>query len=115
MEENNGYSQIIGSSQAPYINTLASQGALFTNSSALTHPSQPNYLDLFSGSDQGVTSDSCPHTFSVASLESELNGAGKSFKGYSEGLRRRSIVRETPWLCCYRMAVAALENSANYR
>jgi phospholipase C len=86
VEENHGYSQIIGSSQAPYINTLASEGALFTNSSALTHPSQPNYLDLFSGSDQGVTSDSCPHTFSVASLESELNGAGKSFKGYSEGL-----------------------------
>ena len=60
IEENHGYSQIIGSSQAPYINTLASQGALFTNSSALTHPSQPNYLDLFSGSDQRVTNDSCP-------------------------------------------------------
>ena len=86
VEENHGYSQIIGSANAPYINTLASQGALFTNSSALTHPSQPNYLDLFSGSNQGVTGDSCPHTFSVASLESELNAAGKTFKGCSEGL-----------------------------
>jgi phosphatidylinositol-3-phosphatase len=86
IEENHGYSQIIGSSQAPYINTLALEGALFTSSSALAHPSQPNYLDLFSGSNQGVIDDSCPHTFSVASLESELNGAGKTFKGYSEGL-----------------------------
>jgi phosphatidylinositol-3-phosphatase len=86
IEENHGYSQIIGSPHAPYINTLVSEGALFTNSSALAHPSQPNYLDLFSGSNQGVTDDSCPHTFSVASLESELNGASKTFAGYSEGL-----------------------------
>jgi len=58
IEENHGYSQIIGSSQAPYINTLASQGALFTNSYAVTHPSQPNYLALFSGSTHGITNDS---------------------------------------------------------
>jgi len=50
MEENHGYAEIIGSGQAPYINTLATQGALFTNSFAITHPSQPNYLALFSGS-----------------------------------------------------------------
>jgi hypothetical protein len=47
IEENHGYSEIIGSSQAPYINTLATQGALFTKSYALTHPSQPNYLGLY--------------------------------------------------------------------
>jgi phosphatidylinositol-3-phosphatase len=86
IEENHGYSQIIGSPQAPYINTLATQGALFTKSYALTHPSQPNYLGLFSGSTQGITNDSCPHTFSAQSLESELIAAGKTFVGYSEGL-----------------------------
>jgi hypothetical protein len=86
MEENHSYSQIIGSSQAPYINSLAAQGALFVNSFAVTHPSQPNYLDLFSGSNQGVTDDSCPHTFSGQSLESQLIAAGKTFAGYSEGL-----------------------------
>jgi len=86
IEENHGYSQIIGSSEAPYINTLATQGALFTKSYALTHPSQPNYLGLFSGSTQGITDDSCPHTFSAQSLESELIAAGKTFKAYSEGL-----------------------------
>jgi acid phosphatase len=86
IEENHGYWQIIGSPQAPYINTLATQGALFTKSYALTHPSQPNYLGLFSGSTQGITDDSCPHTFSAQSLESELLAAGKTFVGYSEGL-----------------------------
>src|SRR3981081_2672756 len=85
IEENHGDSQIIGSSQAPYINTLATQGALFTKSYALTHPSQPNYLALFSGSTQGITDDSCPHTFSAQSLESELITAGKTFKAYSQG------------------------------
>jgi phospholipase C len=86
MEENHGYSQIMGSANAPYINTLATQGALFTNSHAITHPSQPNYLALFSGSQQGITDDSCPHTFSTQNEESELITAGKTFVGYSEGL-----------------------------
>jgi phosphatidylinositol-3-phosphatase len=86
LEENHGYSQIIGSPQAPYINTLASEGASFTNSHAITHPSQPNYLALFSGATQGIVDDSCPHTFSAANLGSELIAAHKTFTGYSEGL-----------------------------
>jgi acid phosphatase len=86
MEENHSYSQIIGSSQAPYINTLATQGALFTSSYAITHPSEPNYLALFSGSTQGVTSDACPLTFSGSNLGNELIVAKKTFTGYSEGL-----------------------------
>jgi acid phosphatase len=86
MEENHGYSQIIGSPQAPYINTLASQGALFTGSHGIAHPSQPNYLALFAGGTQGITNDSCPHAFSGQSLESELITAGKTFTGYAEGL-----------------------------
>jgi phosphatidylinositol-3-phosphatase len=86
MEENHSYSQIIGSSEAPYINSLAKEGASFTNSHAITHPSQPNYLALFSGSTQGVTSDACPQTFSVANLASELIADDRTFTGYSEGL-----------------------------
>lgn len=86
MEENHSYNEIIGSSSAPYINSLASQGALFTNSFAVEHPSQPNYLDIFSGSNQGVTNDTCPHTFSANNLGNELRTAGLSYSSYSEGL-----------------------------
>jgi acid phosphatase len=86
MEENHSYSEIIGSASAPYINSLADSGALFTKSYAITHPSQPNYLDLFSGSNQGVTDDSCPHTFTTRNEERELRAVGLSFRGYSEGL-----------------------------
>src|SRR5258708_36025068 len=57
IEENHSYAEIIGSANAPYINSLAAMGALFTNSFGVTHPSEPNYLALFSGSTQGVTDD----------------------------------------------------------
>ena len=86
MEENHSYSQIIGNPQAPFINTLASEGAVFTHSYGVTHPSEPNYLALFSGSTHGITSDTCPLTFSSGSLESQLHAAGRTFKGYSEEL-----------------------------
>jgi phosphatidylinositol-3-phosphatase len=59
---------------------------VFTQSFAVAHPSQPNYLALFSGSTQGVTNDSCPHTFAAPNLASELTAAKYSFAGYSEGL-----------------------------
>lgn len=86
MEENHGYNQIVGSPDAPYINSLASQGALFTDSHAIAHPSQPNYLDLFSGSNQGVTDDSCPHSFGAENEGHQLLEAGFRFAGYSEDL-----------------------------
>ena len=86
MEENHSYAEIMGSSQAPYINTLASVGAVFTHSYGVSHPSEPNYLALFSGSTHGVTTDNCPLTFSSGSLESQLLAARKTFKGYSEEL-----------------------------
>jgi phosphatidylinositol-3-phosphatase len=86
MEENHSFNDIIGSSSAPYINSLAGQGALFTDSFAVTHPSQPNYVALFSGSTQGLTSDACPHTFTVNNLGNELRTTGHSFTGYSESM-----------------------------
>ncbi|MGB7755497.1 MAG: hypothetical protein WBL23_05495, partial [Salinisphaera sp.] len=44
----------------------AADGALFQRAYGVTHPSEPNYLALFSGSLQGVRSDSCPHHFTVS-------------------------------------------------
>jgi acid phosphatase len=84
--ENHAYSQIIGSSSAPYLNSLATGGANFTQSFAVTHPSEPNYLALFSGSTQGITDDSCPHTFSTGNLGQQLIAAGDTFTGYSESM-----------------------------
>ncbi len=88
IEENKAFERIIGSADAPYINSLAEQGALFISSYALTHPSQPNYIALFSGSAHGVGDDSCPHRLSGANLGSELFDAGLTFAGYSESMPR---------------------------
>jgi acid phosphatase len=58
-----------------------------TQSFAVTHPSEPNYMALFAGSTFGLTSDACPvNEGNVANLGSELLAAGGTFKGYSEGL-----------------------------
>jgi phosphatidylinositol-3-phosphatase len=86
IEENHALQQMIGSPAAPYINSLASRGALMTESFALTHPSQPNYLELFSGSTQGVVDDSCPQRFNAPNLASELLAKHRSFGGFSESL-----------------------------
>ncbi|WP_251028613.1 alkaline phosphatase family protein [Bacillus sp. ISL-18] len=86
VEENHSKSQIENNSSAPYMNSLMKQGANFTNYHAIQHPSQPNYLALFSGSNQGVTDDKMPKSkFSAANLASELIEKNYSFKGYSEG------------------------------
>jgi acid phosphatase len=84
--ENADASAVIGSPKAPYLNSLAAHGALFTNSHAIAHPSQPNYLALYSGSTHGVTSDACPERLSGPTLAGELQQAGLSFTGYAEDL-----------------------------
>jgi hypothetical protein len=88
--ENHAYDAIIGSTAAPHINALANDsiGALFTHSFAIEHPSQPNYLDLFSGSNQGVTNDNVPtnYPFTTPNLARQLSDHFKTFKTYSENL-----------------------------
>jgi acid phosphatase len=88
--ENKAYGQVIGSPSAPYITETArgANTALFTQSFALTHPSQPNYLQLFSGSAQGVKDDRVPAglPFKSANLGEELIAKGFGFMAYSEDL-----------------------------
>jgi phosphatidylinositol-3-phosphatase len=85
--ENKGVEQIVGSGRAPAFDALAARGVFYTRSYAVAHPSQPNYLALFSGSTQGVPDDSCPHTFPTASsLARQLLDTGRTFTGYAEDL-----------------------------
>jgi hypothetical protein len=86
--ENHGYSQIIGSSAAPFINSLATNNASFGSSYALTHPSQPNYIMFFSGANQGVINDNLPSgtPWTTANLGGSLINAGLTFGAYSQGL-----------------------------
>lgn len=85
MMENEHRSSVIGSAQAPYLNSLAAQGANLTASYGVTHPSQPNYISLFSGSQQGFTTNNC-RTVRADNLGSQLRRAGHSFTGYAESM-----------------------------
>jgi phosphatidylinositol-3-phosphatase len=86
IEENKSFTQIIGNRDAAYINQLAKRGALFTESYGVAHPSQPNYLALFSGSTRGISSDVCPLDLSGDNLASLLQAKGLSFLSYSESM-----------------------------
>ena len=73
----------------PTLASLIASGSVFTQSYAVTHPSQPNYLALWSGSTQGVTSNAClppgsPYT--TENLGHACEAAGLTWRAYSENL-----------------------------
>lgn len=106
--ENKSSADVVGNPQAPYLGGLLARSAVFTRSFAVTHPSQPNYLALFSGSTQGVTGDEClARLHGVPNLGAQLTAAGLSFAGYAEGLpyvgyrgcaHGRYVARHNPWV-----------------
>jgi hypothetical protein len=88
VEENKSLAEIVGNGKAPFINALASRGALFVHAHGVTHPSLPNYLALFAGltNDNG---DGCPATgidAAAPNLASELIASKLTFAGYAEAL-----------------------------
>jgi phosphatidylinositol-3-phosphatase len=85
MMENKEDTAIVGNSSAPYINQLISQYGLATNYTAVAHPSQPNYLALFSGSTQGVTDDDL-HDVVAVSLADEVDLTGKSWRIFAQNV-----------------------------
>jgi len=84
--ENKDVEEVLGTGEAPFLDELAQTGVDFTNAHAEAHPSQPNYLALFSGSTQGVTDNSCLPPLSAPNLGTQLAAAGRTFVGYSEDL-----------------------------
>ncbi len=84
--ENHSYDQ---TRALPSTASLIVAGASFADSRAITHPSQPNYIALWSGSTQGVTSDACPppgSPYSTENLGHACEAAGLTWKAYSEDL-----------------------------
>ncbi len=82
--ENEGYG-VIGSSSAPYLNSLSDHCGLATNDFATNHPSLPNYIALTSGSAQGIVDDNEPssHPLRVPSIFSQLKA---NWRTYAESM-----------------------------
>ena len=87
--ENTPYTDVIGSSQAPFANALASECGLATNYHNLTHPSAPNYLGATSGQLGGAndcTPYQCPD--SNANLFQQISSTrGETWKSYEESMQ----------------------------
>ena len=94
IEENRSFLQVMDpGNQGSYIHALAKRGMLLTRSFGVTHPSQPNYLALFSGSTQGVTNNICPLSFDSDNLASALLDAGLSFASFSDSMPESGDLR----------------------
>lgn len=93
VEENHSFRQVMTDGHASTLHALAKDGLVFTDYEAITHPSQPNYFALFSGSTQGV-SDNGRYTLAVPTLAGQLRQAGLSFGGFAEVGSPR---KHNPW------------------
>ena len=87
--ENRSYNSIIGSSKAPYINSLATKCGLATNYHNVSHPSLPNYISATSGLGyRGIArfdGDCNPVPGCVTSAAS-IFGQGETWKAYEESM-----------------------------
>jgi phospholipase C len=89
MDENQSYSDIVGSSQAPYINSLASECGLASEYHNITHDSLPNYLSITSGiafSKLAPFDNDCTPSSSCEVTSNNLFHQAGSWKEYAEGM-----------------------------
>ncbi len=87
--ENHGYDQVWNTGSSPYITSLGKSYAWASNYHALTHPSLPNYLQLYAGSNYGITTDCSPSDschVNAASLADNLEAKGLTWKAYMESM-----------------------------
>jgi acid phosphatase len=85
MLENHGFSQVIGSTAMPYLNSLAAQQGLATQYYADTHPSIGNYFMLTTGAvETNLTAFS--GTITDDNLVRAFLSAGTSWKVYAQSL-----------------------------
>jgi hypothetical protein len=90
INENHGLHNIIGNPAAPILNALAHDYGLATHYYGTSDPSEPNYVAMLGGSDFGINSDDPywfpGHTVNAPNLLSQLEAAGRTWKGYFQGM-----------------------------
>jgi hypothetical protein len=87
--ENHSLDKVIGSAQAPYLNSLATECGLATNYHNITHKSLPNYVGATSGlGNQALarfTGDCSPLPGCTTTAPS-IFGQGETWKAYQESM-----------------------------
>ena len=87
--ENKGYDDIVGSPNAPFLNSLINAYGFADNYYGLTHGSLPNYYPIVGGTDFGLTYNcktACINSTGIATLVSNIDDAGKTWRAYAQGL-----------------------------
>lgn len=84
--ENKGYGDVVGSPNAPYLNSLINTYGVETDYYALTHPSDPNYYPILGGSDFGLSYNCATNCINATNLADRIEGAGKTWAGYAQGM-----------------------------
>lgn len=85
MEENASYSDAIGSSSMPYLNSLATKYAVTTQYYGDVHPSIGNYMMLTTGT-LATLDDNFSGTISSDNLARQFAKDGKNWKVYAEDI-----------------------------
>jgi hypothetical protein len=83
--ENKGFADVVGSPNAPYLNSLINAYGIGSNYYALTHPSDPNYYPILGGSDFGINYNCPADCFDQRNLADNIEAGGKTWAGYAEG------------------------------
>jgi hypothetical protein len=87
--ENHSYTSIIGSSSAPYINSVAGECGLATNYHNLSHPSLPNYVGATSGlavSSLTPFDPDCNPTGTCTTSAASIFGQGETWHAFEESM-----------------------------
>lgn len=90
--ENKNDESVIGSANAPYLNSLIAMGALATNYKDTAHPSLPNYLHMISGDNQypgilDIGPKQIPYfPADKPNLGTQLQAAGIKWRSYQESM-----------------------------
>ena len=82
--ENHGFTDIVGSPNAPYLNSVINTYGYESNYYALTHPSDPNYYPILGGSDFGINYNCPANCFDQPNLADNIEAAGKTWAGYAQ-------------------------------
>ncbi|MGH2934675.1 MAG: alkaline phosphatase family protein [Gaiellaceae bacterium] len=84
--ENHSEAGVVGDPNAPYITSLAHTYAQATSYYGVTHPSEPNYVAMISGSNWWKNDDNPANRFDHLNLVDQLEAAHKSWGAYMEAL-----------------------------
>ena len=83
--ENKDERDVVGAPDAPYLDGLIARYGLATDYQGIAHPSQPNYLALFSGATHDVLDDDV-HDVSAPNLADQLEAAGRTWRVVAENV-----------------------------